>query len=86
MNPPYPENARTRGQGLPPWLRFLLACLLCLAPLELFADTWTTLAGRRPLYGSTDGTGAGARFNLTRGLAVDATGHTYVADSDNHTN
>ena len=47
--------------------------------------TWTTLAGRRPLYGSTDGTGAGARFNLTRGLAVDATGHTYVADSDNHT-
>ena len=47
--------------------------------------TWTTFAGRRPLYGSADGTGAAARFNLPRGVAVDSTGNTYVADTDNHT-
>lgn len=34
--------------------------------------------------GSTDGTGAAARFHVPRGLALDAAGNVYVADSANH--
>jgi sugar lactone lactonase YvrE len=36
-------------------------------------------------YGSTDGTGAAARFSHPSGVAVDAAGVVYVADSGNHT-
>jgi hypothetical protein len=43
----------------------------------------TTLAGVGP--GSTDGTGPSARFWNCTGIAVDASGHAYVADSGNDT-
>src|SRR5260221_171577 len=46
--------------------------------------TFTTLAGSAG-YGSTDGTGSGARFNYPAGVAVDSMGNVYVADSVNHT-
>lgn len=46
--------------------------------------TVTTLAGAAGLPGTTDGAGAQARFNAPFGLAVDATGGTYIADTQNH--
>ena len=41
----------------------------------------TTLAGVAGSFGASDGS---ARFYFPRGVAVDATGNVYVADSDNH--
>jgi hypothetical protein len=49
------------------------------------AGVVTTLAGTAGVTGSTDGTGAAARFNSPRGVAVDGAGNVYVADQDNHT-
>lgn len=45
----------------------------------------TTLAGLAGNSGSGDGTGSGARFNTPSGVAVDAGGNVYVADSGNYT-
>jgi sugar lactone lactonase YvrE len=45
----------------------------------------TTLAGAAGSYGSTDGTGADARFSDPDGVAVDGDGNVYVADKSNHT-
>ena len=45
----------------------------------------TTLAGTAGISGSTDGTGAAARFFYPYGVAVDSSDNVYVADSDNHT-
>ncbi|HWO23675.1 MAG TPA: hypothetical protein VNO30_33265 [Kofleriaceae bacterium] len=45
----------------------------------------TTLAGTAALYGSTDGTGAAARFRYPTGVEVDGAGNVYVADSGNST-
>lgn len=42
----------------------------------------STLAGS-PQAGAVDGTGRDARFNWPTGLAIDETGHLYVADSNN---
>ena len=49
------------------------------------AGVVTTLAGTAGIKGSTDGTGAAARFNDPLGVAVDSTGNVYVADSLNDT-
>jgi sugar lactone lactonase YvrE len=45
----------------------------------------TTLAGTAGSSGSSDGTGAGAQFNAPDGVAVDAIGNIYVADTRNDT-
>jgi hypothetical protein len=45
----------------------------------------TTLAGMAGSSGSADGTGAAARFNHARGVAVDGAGNVFVADSSNNT-
>ena len=45
----------------------------------------TTVAGRGGVQGSTDGSGAAASFSLPAGIACDAAGSLYVADSGNHT-
>jgi sugar lactone lactonase YvrE len=45
----------------------------------------TTLAGTAGVAGSVDGTGAAARFNNPKGIAVDAVGNVYVADTENST-
>ena len=47
--------------------------------------TVTTLAGLADVSGSQDGTGSEARFNDPAGVAADAFGNLYVADSTNHT-
>jgi len=45
----------------------------------------TTLAGVAGEYGSSDGSGAAARFSAPEGVAVDGAGDLYVADSYNNT-
>ena len=45
----------------------------------------STLAGSAGEIGSADGTGAAARFYYPYGVAVDAVGNVYVADTGNHT-
>ena len=45
----------------------------------------TTLAGTRGASGSTDGTGAAARFNTPTGITYDGSGNLYVADAQNFT-
>jgi len=49
------------------------------------AGVVTTLAGSAGFSGSTDGTGAAARFNFPIGVATDSSGNVYVADLSNHT-
>ena len=49
------------------------------------AGVVTTLASTAGQGGSTDGTGAAAAFNGPWGLAVDASGNVYVADTNNDT-
>jgi hypothetical protein len=45
----------------------------------------TTLAGAVGVVGTSDGSGPFARFNGPIGIAVDASGNVYVADTGNHT-
>lgn len=45
----------------------------------------STLAGQAGATGSTDGASSLARFHFPSGVAVDAAGILYVADTDNHT-
>lgn len=45
----------------------------------------TTFAGTADSTGSTDATGALARFNKPSGVAVDSAGNVFVTDSANHT-
>jgi hypothetical protein len=45
----------------------------------------TTLAGMAGVPGSTDGTGAVARFNGPQGVATDGAGNLYVSDTGNST-
>ena len=67
-------------------VRQLLACcaLLALATAARAQSLLiSTLAGGG--YGSSDGTGTGASFYYPTGVAVDASGNLYVADTNNHT-
>ena len=49
------------------------------------AGVVTTLAGLAGTPGSTDATGALARFSSPAGVATDSAGNVYVADTDNNT-
>jgi len=49
------------------------------------AGVVSTLAGTAGLTGSTDATGAAARFNGPSGVATDSAGNVYVADTNNST-
>lgn len=44
----------------------------------------TTFAGQAGFFGSTDGTGASARFNSPANIAIDSVGNVYIADTANH--
>jgi sugar lactone lactonase YvrE len=46
--------------------------------------TVSTVAGVADMPGSVDGVGAAARFRSPEGLAIDATGALFIADSGNH--
>jgi len=48
------------------------------------AGVVSTFAGAPSQFGATDGAGSAARFFLPYGLAMDADGNLYVADSGNH--
>jgi hypothetical protein len=45
----------------------------------------TTVAGEAGVAGSNDGIGSAAHLNTPSGLAVDAAGNVYIADTGNHT-
>lgn len=60
----------------------LLAVFPALASAQLYE--FTTLAGRASI-GSSDGVGSDARFSGPEGVAVDANGNVFVADTKNHT-
>ncbi len=47
--------------------------------------TVSTQAGRAGTAGTTDGAAANALFNQPRGIAIDASGNVYVADTTNNT-
>ena len=49
------------------------------------AGVVTTLAGTVGSLGSADGTGAAAKFNYPRAVAVDGAGNVFVADTSNNT-
>jgi sugar lactone lactonase YvrE len=48
------------------------------------AGAVSTLAGKPGFPGSQDGAGTDARFAYPRGIAIDASGQLYVADTHNH--
>ncbi len=71
---------------VPGWMVCVIAVLgwACTASAaERYA--WTNFVGQPGGSGHTDGTGSAARFNNPWGVAVDAGGNVYVADSTNHT-
>ena len=51
---------------------------------KITRDGVTSLAGSNTHYGYADGSGVNAMFHAPRGVAVDAAGNAYVADTDNN--
>jgi sugar lactone lactonase YvrE len=72
--------------GHPP-VRLMFGACAALMSRESAAQSYsfTTFAGQAQQSGSADGSGPAARFNRPSGVAVDASGNVYVADSLNHT-
>ncbi len=70
---------------MPNQISIILAAVVLLAPGMALADppvSFSTLAGNAG-YGWVDGAGVDARFNFPEGVAADALGNVYVADTQN---
>jgi hypothetical protein len=52
--------------------------------VDVASGAVTTLAGAAPMFGSSNGTGAAARFGRAKELVADSAGNWYVADFDNN--
>lgn len=74
----------TASNGVPPDATQNFTLTLQPIPAITFPVTITTLAGTPGSAGSTNATGAAARFNFPLGVAVDGEGNAYVADEQNH--
>lgn len=66
---------------------FVVTLLSLLVAVTASAQTysWSVLAGQPPQFGAVDGPAASARFKSPSGIAGDAQGNLYVADTQNHT-
>ena len=62
-----------------------IACTSYTVRLLAPSGAVTTLAGVAGTYGTSDGTGASARFGVLEGIAVDAAGNVYISDTGNDT-
>ena len=76
-----PEGVAVDGSGIVYVADYRNHIIRKVAPL----GEVSTLAGSPGQAGSSDGTGAAARFNFPGGVAVDESGNIYVADTKNHT-
>lgn len=56
-----------------------------LRTVDIITGQVVTIAGTAGATGNVDATGPGARFNSPAGLALDGSGHLYVADRSNNT-
>jgi sugar lactone lactonase YvrE len=71
--------------------RRVAAAIAMLVVMTLVTDGWaqsyhwSTFAGNIGGSGYSDGTGSAARFSRPMGVAVDAAGNVFVADTHNHT-
>jgi sugar lactone lactonase YvrE len=88
-----PRNSRTsltlKHIGAVRFVALLLAGFSSRVALQAQSNyavpyTFTTLAGEPLSAGSSDGSGAAARFYHPCGVATDGAGDLYVADTDNH--
>jgi len=77
----YPGGVRVDGQGN----LFVSDAVNCTVRKITPAGVVTTVAGQHGVSGSTDGPAATALFNNPGGVAPDAFGNIYVADSANYT-
>ncbi len=76
----YPEGITTDGT----YLYVADARNSTIRKIVIATGVVTTVAGSAGEFGSTDGTGAAARFSYPEGITTDGT-HLYVADSYNYT-
>lgn len=72
------------NNGVPPGAQQNFTLTLQAIPSVNSQISISTLAGTAGQIGSTDATGAAARFNYPLGVAIDATGNIYLADESNH--
>src|SRR5215813_12094324 len=88
------EREGLAGEGIRPritkdvgrWLIRFVVCAIWLAGIRARSESFTfsTLAGNAG-YGIADGISQAARFNFPAGVAADAAGNVYVADTENST-
>lgn len=74
----------TATNGVPPDATQNFTLSWAAIPEITYPLTITTVAGTPGSAGSTNGTGAAARFNFPLGVAIDGEGNGYIADESNH--